>query len=66
MTKSIKEAKIAKTAKAKAVRVLQAEKRDKAMIARAERMDELLGEDIERECREQDEACRLAVSCGHK
>jgi hypothetical protein len=66
MTKSVEEVKLAKAAKAKAARVLKAEQRTKAMIALAEKRDELEGEDIERECREQDEARRLAVSCWHK
>jgi hypothetical protein len=50
--------------KAKATRVLKAEL--KAMIASAKKKGELEGEDIRRECKEQDEARRLAISCRHK
>jgi hypothetical protein len=66
MTKSVEEVKLAKAAKAKAARVLKAEQRTKAMIALAENRGKLEGEEVRRECREQDEARRLAVSCGHK
>jgi hypothetical protein len=66
MTKSIEEAKIAKAAKAKAVRLLKAEQRVKAMIALSEERGKLFGDDILRECMEQDEARRLAVSCEHR
>jgi hypothetical protein len=66
MTKSVEEVKLAKAAKAKAFRALKAEQRIKAMIALSEKRDELKGKDIERECMEQDEARRLAVSCGHR
>ena len=66
MTKSVEEVKLAKAAKAKVARALQAEQRDKAMIALAEKRGKLWGEDIRRECMEQEEARRLAVSCGHR
>jgi hypothetical protein len=67
MTKSVEEVKLAKAAKAKAARALQAEQRDQAMIALSERRYKLLGEDTIREClKQQDEARRLAVSCGHR
>jgi hypothetical protein len=52
--------------KAKATRALKAEQKVKAMIALLERRDELEAEDIKREYREQDQARRLAISCGHK
>jgi hypothetical protein len=52
--------------KAKATRALKAEQKVKAMIASTKSRDELKGEDVRRECIEQDEARRLAVSCGHK
>jgi hypothetical protein len=66
MTKSVEEVKLAKAAKAKAARALQAEERTNAMIAQAKKRGKLWGEEVRRECREQDEARRLAVSCGHK
>jgi hypothetical protein len=67
MAKSSEEAKQAKAAKAKAARVLQAEQRDQAIIALSERRYKLLGEDTIREClKQQDEARKLGVSCGHR
>jgi hypothetical protein len=52
--------------KAKATRALKAEQEFKAMIALAKKRGELEAEEVRRECIEQDEARRLAVSCGHK
>jgi hypothetical protein len=66
MTKSVEEVKFTKAAKAKAARVLKAEQRTKAMVALAEKRGKLEGEEVRRECMEQDEARRLAVKCGHR
>jgi hypothetical protein len=65
MTKSVEEVKLTKTAKSKDARALQAEERTNAMIALAKKRGKLEGKEVRRECMEQDEARRLAVSCGH-
>jgi hypothetical protein len=49
--------------KAKATRALKAQQKVKAMIALAKRRE---AEEVRREYKEQDQARRLAISCGHK
>jgi hypothetical protein len=52
--------------KAKATRALKAEQKVRTTIALAKKRGELGAEEVRRECIEQDEARRLAISCGHE